>query len=119
MEHITPDFFAVKGRKQMPIDKAVSRRVYANEIRSTGPTWNAWPASLPQVSYVLADGGFLCVTCANGGNGSDASTENDDKQWRIIGAQVNDEATNCDHCGRQIISELAEFIDQQQTAAGE
>jgi len=78
--------------------------VRANESRSTGPTWAHWPASLPQVSYVTVDGGFLCVTCANGGNGSDASTTSDDPQWRIMGAQVNEEDTICYHCGRTIRS---------------
>jgi hypothetical protein len=77
--------------------------VTANETRSTGPSWNHWPANLPQVAYVVADGGFLCVTCANGGNGSLASTETDDKQWRIIGAQCVADPTPCDHCGRTIV----------------
>ena len=80
--------------------------VRANETRSTGPAFDHWPASLPQVSYVVADGGFLCVTCANGGNGSEANTATDtDPQWRIVGAQVNGEDTPCDHCGRIITSE--------------
>lgn len=70
-----------------------SKIVRANETRGTGPTYDHWPASLPQVSYVLADGGFICVYCANGGNGSDASTTAEDSQWRIIGAQVNQNDT--------------------------
>jgi hypothetical protein len=76
--------------------------VGANEIRSTGPTFDHWPASLPHVSYVMADGAFLCVTCANGGNGSLASAQADDEQWRIIGAQVNEDDTACAHCDRII-----------------
>lgn len=79
-----------------------SKIVRANETRGTGPKWNRWPASLPQVSYVMADGGFLCYVCANGGNGSEASTTADSDQWRIIGAQVNDYDTTCDHCARII-----------------
>jgi hypothetical protein len=80
-------------------------RVLANEIRSTGPAFDSWPASLPQVSYVTEDGGFLCVTCANGGNGSEASITADSLQWRIIGAQINDDDTPCDHCNRIIRAE--------------
>src|SRR5215471_11378158 len=80
----------------------MANQVEANEIRSTGPNWDAWPAGLPFVSYVTQDGGYLCVTCANGGHGSIASTASDDPQWRIMGAQVNDDPTTCDHCGRTI-----------------
>jgi hypothetical protein len=76
--------------------------VQANEIRSTGPKFDTWPASLPQVAYVMADGVFLCVTCANGGNGSEASTTAESDQWRIIGAQVNDQPETCAHCNRTI-----------------
>lgn len=78
--------------------------VRPNETRSSGPTWDRWPASLPQVSYVTADGAFLCVTCANGGNGSITSPQSDDPQWQIIGAQVNADPTECAHCGRTIRS---------------
>lgn len=77
--------------------------VKANEIRSTGPKWDRWPSSLPQIAYVVADGAFLCVTCANGGNGSMANTTDDtDNQWRIIGAQVNASLAQCAHCERMI-----------------
>ncbi len=53
------------------------------------PTRDTWPAGLPQISYVLADGGFGCVTCANGGNGSLMSVDQEDHQWKIVGAQIN------------------------------
>lgn len=76
--------------------------VRAYETRSTGPAYDAWPSSLPFVSYVAADGAFFCVTCANGGNGSLASTDALGDQWRIIGAQVNDDFNECAHCGRTI-----------------
>ena len=76
--------------------------VQANETRITGPSHDAWPAQFPQISYVLGDGGFLCVTCANGGNGSEANVMTDDLQWKIIGAQVNNGPTQCDHCYRFI-----------------
>lgn len=80
-----------------------SKTVQTNEVRSTGPSFDTWPASLPQISYVTADGAFLCVVCANGGNGSEASTKDDTSdQWRIIGAQVNEEDHACAHCERLI-----------------
>lgn len=72
------------------------------EKRDTGPAWDCWPSGLPFVSYVVADGAFLCVSCANGGNGSLASAQNDDPQWQIIGAQVNADPTQCAHCDRII-----------------
>lgn len=74
-----------------------------NEIRSTGPSFDTWPANLPQVAYVVADGGFLCATCANGGDGSLAGLSDvTDRQWRIVGAQTNADDTACDHCGWMI-----------------
>lgn len=59
----------------------------------------AWPGGYP-IIYILADCECLCATCANGGNGSDASEGNNDPQWDIIGAQVNWEGTalTCGHC---------------------
>lgn len=94
MNHETPDYFAL-----------ASKLVRANETRGTGPAYDRWPVSLPQVSYVTADGGFLCVYCANGAHQSDASTIDVSDQWRIIGAQVNADDTPCDHCGRIIASQ--------------
>jgi hypothetical protein len=82
----------------------------ANEIRNTGPLWNRWPADLPQVQYITADGAQLCVTCANGGNGSRASDSNldpqcqEDRQWRVIGAStVTVGRVVCAHCERDIV----------------
>jgi len=81
----------------------MAETVRPNEPRDSGPHYDRWPASLPQISYCLADGGFLCVTCANGGHGSIASTTSEtEPQWRIIGAQCNDYPTTCDHCARTI-----------------
>jgi hypothetical protein len=83
--------------------------VRKGEIRSTGPTWDHWPASLPQLAYVVKDGGFLCVACANGGNGSRAGdildpSCPDDDQWRVVGGMESDgsERFMCAHCQRQI-----------------
>jgi hypothetical protein len=85
------------------------REVQANEVRSTGPKFDTWPASLPYVAYVVADGAFLCVTCANGGNGSRAADQDldrhpagTDQQWIIVGAQVNAQLERCAHCERTI-----------------
>jgi hypothetical protein len=82
------------------------KTVLANEIRSTGPTWNRFPANLPQVAYITDDGGQLCVTCANGGNESEAtlkeSDDPSDRQWQIIGAQTWSDPVQCDHCNRTI-----------------
>lgn len=82
------------------------REVQANEVRSTGPSFDTWPANLPQVAYVTKDGAFLCVTCANGGNGSAASISSVDPQWQIVGAQTLEnhdrDARRCAHCCRFI-----------------
>jgi hypothetical protein len=94
-----------------------ARIVAANEIRSTGPKFDQWPAEFPEIAYVMADGGFLCVTCANGGNGSYASLDADrDDQWRIIGAQRAeiDFSDQCGHCGRRIpVSVLVSINDDK------
>jgi hypothetical protein len=86
--------------------------VKANETRGTGPTFDSWPANLPQIAYVTADSAFLCVTCANGGNGSEASTTSDNEQWRIIGAQTLEQCPRelrvCAHCERYIPSTAAD-----------
>lgn len=88
-----------------------ARMVEANETRSTGPKWDRFPASLPQIAYVCADGGYLCVSCANGGSGAIAILADNatigmqrgaDPQWVIIGAQVNDHPESCAHCDRTI-----------------
>ena len=87
----------------MSATQDIERFVTANEPR-TGLHYDRWPSSLPQVTYMSEDGGNFCVTCANGGNGSEASTTTDDLQWKIVGAQINEEDTMCDHCQRFIIS---------------
>lgn len=96
-----------KGKRTMS-----SKTVQANEVRSTGPKWNRWPASLPQIAYVTQDGRRLCVTCANGGFGSRAADEDviqghhpDDEAWRVIGAYVSTGDLHedvCAHCDRAI-----------------
>lgn len=46
--------------------------VRANEVRSTGPTFDHWPSSLPQVAYTTADG---ARRVRRGGNGRFLSLE--------------------------------------------
>lgn len=72
--------------------------------------------------YRTADGGTLCADCANGENGSDATTRRHaDDQWRIIGADFADagaidaeadgtecEAPRCDHCAGTIDTRTGE-----------
>ncbi len=53
---------------------------------------------------LCADGGLLCPTCADGGNGSLAATEldpecPDDDQWRIVERGEVHENAECAHCG--------------------
>ena len=66
----------------------------------------AWPGGYPLV-YILADGETLCPKCANGENGSEASTDSDaDAQWRIVGQDVHweGEPETCAHCNTDIES---------------
>lgn len=61
----------------------------------------AWPGGYP-VLYVCADGATLCVACANGDNGSEASQAADTpSDWRLVAADIHYEgpADICDHCG--------------------
>lgn len=63
------------------------------------------------IAYLFADGETCCPACANGGNGSDASTNPDtEPQWRIISADVHWEGSplNCSHCGADIESAYGE-----------
>jgi hypothetical protein len=65
----------------------------------------AWPGGYPIV-YICGDGGTLCPACANGENGSDASTTAEDKRWLLIGADIHweGEPMACDHCCAEIES---------------
>ena len=66
----------------------------------------AWPGGYP-IYYLCADAGCLCPTCANGGNGSEASTDRDTpSDWRLVAADVHweGEPIICDHCGAAIES---------------
>ena len=66
----------------------------------------AWPGGYP-ILYVLADGETLCAKCANGENGSEASTEPETaNDRRIIGQDIHweGEPETCAHCNGQIES---------------
>lgn len=58
-----------------------------------------WPGSYP-LYYLCADGGVLCSKCANE-NVKMTSDPEAERDWRIVGADVNWEDTHlvCDHCG--------------------
>ncbi len=64
-----------------------------------------WPGGYP-VIYICRDSGVLCPDCANGENGSDATVNNDDPQWDILGMDIYWEgpALQCDHCNADIES---------------
>lgn len=61
----------------------------------------AWPGGY-QLYYVCRDGGVLCPDCVNKEIDliSSALEDDFDKQWRVIGTDVNyeDNDLTCDHC---------------------
>ena len=71
-----------------------------------------FPGCYPLV-YITADGGSLCPSCANGGEGSEAYLAEDgssdgieDAQWQIENVDVHWEGNPvcCDHCYSEIES---------------
>jgi DNA-directed RNA polymerase subunit RPC12/RpoP len=71
----------------------------------------AFPGGYP-LYYLTADDGILCPDCANGDNGSEAQNPEcqDDRQWRIVCADIHyeGEPITCDHCSAQIESAYRE-----------
>lgn len=75
----------------------------------------AWPGGYP-LWYLCADGGALCPDCVNKemdiiAPETLANAKNwPDKQWRLIGCNVNweDDALTCDHCYKRIESAYGE-----------
>lgn len=65
----------------------------------------AWPGGYP-ILYMLGDCEPLCAACANGENGSEASVDHEDTQWRIVSADVywQGPPTQCAHCNASIES---------------
>ena len=66
----------------------------------------AWPGGYP-IYAITADGDCLCIACANGDNGSEASTDPDaPADWRIEAVDVYWEGPveTCGHCNAAIES---------------
>lgn len=66
----------------------------------------AWPGGY-QIIYICADGGILCPDCANGKNGSEASTDKDaPSDWRMEACDIYYEGPilPCSHCNTGIES---------------
>jgi hypothetical protein len=74
----------------------------------------AWPGGYP-LYYLFADCEVCCPDCANGENGSDASEDADDRQWKLIACDVNYEDENlfCAHCNKRIKSAYGEETDEE------
>ncbi len=58
------------------------------------------------IIYLTADDSVMCAACANGENGSEASLEHEDKQWRLAACDIYWEgpAHECEHCNADIES---------------
>ena len=66
----------------------------------------AWPGGY-QIVYTVADCEIICPDCANGENGSIASTDSDaDEQWRIESMDIYYEGppVQCANCNQDIES---------------
>lgn len=63
----------------------------------------AWPGGYP-IYYLTEDSAILCPGCANGENGSEASQQSDDKQWKLAACDVHYEGAplSCEHCNAEI-----------------
>ena len=63
----------------------------------------AWPGGYP-ILYLFEDMGVCCPACANGDNGSDATTDGNDSQWNLVAYDVHWEgpAEHCSHCSAEI-----------------
>jgi uncharacterized Zn finger protein (UPF0148 family) len=72
---------------------------------------HAWPGGYP-LFYLMADGETMCAKCINKEVKLvvDATVNGDDKQWEIVGSDVNweDPALFCAHCNQRIESAYAE-----------
>lgn len=65
-----------------------------------------WPGGYP-VFYLTADAGVLCPDCANGDNGSEATTAADaPRYWQVVDAGIHWEGPDetCAHCAAAIPS---------------
>ena len=78
------------------------------EMREKGAyDYYAWPGGYP-LFYTTEDGGILCPKCCNENN--ELLNDEFDKQWFVIGYEVNWEDDNiyCDHCYEKIESAYGE-----------
>lgn len=71
-------------------------------VRKEWPSY-AWPGGYP-LYYMTADGGCLCVECAN--QNTQTFDKHAEKDWQIVAMDVNyeDHDLYCDHCNEQIES---------------
>lgn len=70
----------------------------------------AWPGGY-SILYLTDDGAILCADCANGGNGSEASTTADPGSgWLIVAGFVHWEGAPdyCAHCNAELVSEYGD-----------
>lgn len=86
------------------------------ESDGTLPSY-AWPGAY-NLRYLMEDGESICAECANGGNGSLATTDKaacEDSNgagsgWLIVAQYVNWEGPDdyCAHCGKVMPSEYGD-----------
>lgn len=78
----------------------------------------AWPGGYPIV-YLCGEGcsttEAMCPGCANGENGSLASTQADDDQWILCGYFIHYEGPPeiCCHCGKEIPSAYGDPYEEE------
>lgn len=82
-------------------------------VSNEGNLYRTVPVVNDTAVYFFEDAMPCCADCANGENGSLASIDSDDPQWRIVGylpAQEyldgRDELPQCTHCGEPVAEEI-------------
>ena len=98
------DVTVVEKEDMDPIKKMIER--YGRDHFTSTPAYMFAMA----INYIMADGGYLCAECANGGNKSGANVFEDDPQWQTIAQDVYWEGPTryCDHCNGPIESEYGD-----------
>jgi len=80
----------------------------------------AWPGGYP-VAYLAEDGDTFCPDCANGENGSDATTVDDGSRsgWLVIGGFIHYEGPPeiCAHCDAEVASAYGDPEETTETGA--
>lgn len=84
-----------------------------NMISRSGNLYRTVPTVNDTAIYFFEGGMPCCGECANGENGSLASIDADDPQWKIVGylpAQEyldgRDHIPRCAHCGEPVAEEI-------------